>query len=130
MKKVKILSISSALCLGTTLFAVVSCNKTEENKKEENKTEENVNVTSLAKQLFMSRERLSQIFLKYSDMKVNDYIDSLRIDNVNRLFKDGLSITEAAFESGFQCIRTFNSTYKKIMGITPSQYIQTSKKSL
>ena len=31
MKKVKILSISSALCLGTTLFAAVSCNKTEEN---------------------------------------------------------------------------------------------------
>ena len=31
MKKVKILSISSALCLGTTLFATVSCNKTEEN---------------------------------------------------------------------------------------------------
>ncbi|MBR3571057.1 MAG: hypothetical protein IKL15_00120, partial [Mycoplasmataceae bacterium] len=30
MKKVKILSISSALCLGTTLFAAVSCNKTEE----------------------------------------------------------------------------------------------------
>ena len=91
---------------------------------------ENINVSILSEKLFMSRERLSQIFLKYSDMKVNDYIDSLRIDNVNRLFKDGLSITEAAFESGFQCIRTFNSTYKKIMGITPSQYVQTSKKGM
>ncbi|MBR4025428.1 MAG: hypothetical protein IKJ03_00555, partial [Mycoplasmataceae bacterium] len=83
MKKVKILSISSALCLGTTLFAAVSCNKTEENKTEENKTEENVNATlTKAKDAFkvtkkdsvnltnvLASEITKETFLQYFDIK-------------------------------------------------------------
>jgi len=34
----------------------------------------------------------------------------------------GRSITEAALSSGFQSVRTFNNTYKKITGITPTEY--------
>ncbi|MBR3347984.1 MAG: hypothetical protein IKG36_01025 [Mycoplasmataceae bacterium] len=78
MKKVKILSISSALCLGTTLFAAVSCNKTEENK-----TEENVNATlTKAKDAFkvtkkdsvnltniLASEITKETFLQYFDIK-------------------------------------------------------------
>ena len=78
MKKVKILSISSALCLGTTLFAAVSCNKTEENK-----TEENVNATlEKAKDAFkvtkkdsvnltnvLASEITKENFLQYFDIK-------------------------------------------------------------
>ncbi|MBR2999112.1 MAG: hypothetical protein IKF44_01825, partial [Mycoplasmataceae bacterium] len=82
MKKVKILSISSALCLGTTLFAAVSCNKTEQNKTEEN-VEENVNATlTKAKDAFkvtkkdsvnltivLASEITKENFLQYFDIK-------------------------------------------------------------
>ena len=86
---------------------------------------ENINVKILSELFFVSREKLSQLFLKYADMKVNDYIDKLRIDNVNTLLKDGVTVTEAAYDSGFQCIRTLNNTYKKIMKISPSEYLKT-----
>ena len=85
---------------------------------------ENINVQILAEKLFMSRGKLSQLFLKYSDMSINDYVDKMRVDNVNMLIKDGLNVTEAAFESGFQTVRTFNNTYKKIMKISPSEYLK------
>ena len=39
----------------------------------------------------------------------------------------GRTVTDAALESGFQCIRTFNSTYKRLTGITPSEYLQNKR---
>ena len=37
---------------------------------------------------------------------------------------EGMSITEAALESGFQSVRTFNNSYKEYMGMTPTEYIK------
>lgn len=84
---------------------------------------ENITVTSIAGSLFMDRGKLSKVFTKYAGMSVNDYINSLRVVKVNEFLEKGYSLTDAALESGFQSIRTFNSVYKKQMGITPTEYI-------
>ena len=68
----------------------------------------------------MDRGKLSKIFSKYSSMSVNNYLNNLRINKANELLKDGCSVTQAAFESGFQSVRTFNNTYKNLTGTTPS----------
>ncbi len=86
--------------------------------------EENINVKILARKFCMSRERLSAIFVKYADMRVNDYIDNLRINKANKMLLGGSRIAEAAMECGFQSIRTFNSTYKRIVGLSPSEFIK------
>jgi len=83
-----------------------------------------INVDTIAKTLCMSRGKLSAIFRKYTETDIITYVSSLRINYANQLFEDGKTITDAAFESGFQSIRTFNNTYKKLMGITPSQYLK------
>ena len=85
---------------------------------------ENINVKTLSENLYMTRVKISQLFLKYSDMKINDYIDKIRVDNVNVLLQNGANITEAGLESGFPTVRTFNNTYKRIMKISPSQYLK------
>lgn len=85
---------------------------------------EDINIESVASKLFIPRGRLSKIFSKYAETDVNTYINSLRINMVNELLKHGENITDAAFESGFQSMRTFNNTYKKIMDMTPSEYIK------
>jgi len=83
---------------------------------------ENINVESIARSLHIHRGKLSKLFAKYAETDVTTYINSLRINHANLLLKSGTEITQAAFESGFQSIRTFNSIYKRIMGITPSEY--------
>lgn len=88
---------------------------------------EKINIKIIAQSLYMSREKASLLFLKYSNMKLSEYIDKLRITNVNKLLSEGCNITDAALESGFQSIRTFNNTYKNVMGINPSEYIKTNK---
>ncbi len=82
----------------------------------------NITVTSIAKSLYMDRGKLTKIFSKYSSMSVNDYINNLRISKANELLENGYPVTQAALESGFQSVRTFNNVYKNITGTTPSQH--------
>ncbi len=84
--------------------------------------EENINVKILAEHFFMYRGRVSALFMKYSNMSLNEYISSVRIKRANELIEQGSSIIEAALQSGFQNVRTFNRIYKKTMGITPIEY--------
>ena len=60
-------------------------------------------------------------------MSLNEYINSIRIKNANELLSNGVSVAEAALESGFQSIRTFNNTYKDFMGIKPTEFLKKSK---
>lgn len=87
---------------------------------------DDITTGTISKSLYIDRGKLSRIFSKYSGMSINDYVNKLRISKANELLENGCSVTEAAFESGFQSVRTFNHVYKNLMGITPSQY--TNKK--
>lgn len=84
----------------------------------------NINIQTVAARLYIPRGRLAKLFRKYSGMDLNEYINSLRIKHANQLLMNGSRITEAATESGFQSIRTFNNIYKAQMGVTPSEYIK------
>ena len=89
---------------------------------------EKINISIIAKNLYMSREKVSALFRKYSNTGLSEYLDKLRIINVNKLLAEGYSMTDAAFESGFQSIRTFNNTYKNVMKMSPSEYIRRNDK--
>lgn len=84
--------------------------------------EEDIDISILAERLCMYRSRLSSIFVKYAGMCLKEYIYSLRIKKANELMNQGCSIIEAALQSGFQSVRTFNHVYKKMTGITPTDY--------
>ena len=88
---------------------------------------ENINVQLIADKLYMSRGRLSEMFLKYSGMSIKNYINTLRVNNANELLDEGKNITEAALSSGFQSVRTFNNIYKSVMSITPTEYVEGKK---
>lgn len=89
---------------------------------------EDINVKQIAEHFFIPRGKLSQLFKVYSGMSLNEYINSIRIKNANELLAQGETVSVAALESGFQSIRTFNNTYKEIMGITPTDFVKYNKK--
>ena len=89
---------------------------------------EDITVEHIAKSLYFSRGRLSSAFKKFAGVGITEYVNRLRIQNANYLLSQGMSITEAALDSGFQSIRTFNNVYKSIMHITPSEYIRKKTK--
>ena len=91
---------------------------------------EDITVEHIAKSLYFSRGRLSSAFKKFAGVGITEYINRLRVQNANYLLSQGMSITEAALDSGFQSIRTFNNVYKSIMHITPSEYIRKKQNNI
>lgn len=88
---------------------------------------EDISVGSISSDLYLSRGRLAEVFKKYSGVSITEYISSLRINNANYMLMNGATVTEAALESGFSSVRTFNNIYKSIMGMTPSEYVRKKK---
>ena len=85
---------------------------------------EEISVGSISNELYLSRGRLADVFKKYSGVSITDYISSLRINNANYMLMHGSTATEAALESGFSSVRTFNNVYKSVMNMTPSEYVK------
>ena len=90
---------------------------------------EDITVNGIAEKFYMSRKKLSLLFRKYSGLQITEYINTLRINKANLMLVQGSDITNAAFESGFQSLRTFNNTYKKQLGYTPSEYLKNKDNS-
>ncbi len=90
---------------------------------------EDILIQNICTKLFVSRVKINSLFSTFAGTSPAAYIRSLRIKNVNRLLSQGHSVTEAAYESGFQNIRTFNYAYKRIFGYAPSEYLKNKTKS-
>ena len=72
----------------------------------------------------ITKFHLAREFKKYTGQTVVTYINILRCKKAEVCLSDGMTVTEAAGESGFDSISYFSRTYKKLMGVSPS-----SKKS-
>ena len=89
--------------------------------------DEDITVESVAKHLYVSREKISGDFLKFAGVSLKNYISALRIKKVNFLLDSGLDIGCAALKCGFNNLRTFNYTYKRVVGMTPTEYLNSKK---
>ncbi len=78
----------------------------------------------LASQLNYTPEYLSSIFHECVGMGFKEYLDNRRINLAkNMLLSHEFSIYEIAQQCGFENIRTFNNRFKKLVNMTPSEYI-------
>lgn len=87
---------------------------------------DNLTLDSLSDVTRIPSHVLSRIINKKYKMNFFDYINSHRIDHFNTLYLDKQNaertILDIALESGFYSKSTFNLSYKKYMGMTPTQF--------
>ncbi len=87
---------------------------------------ENITLEAVADALFVSKFTLSRIFSSRLGTSFNDYLNSLRIRYALELLDKGSKISIAAFESGFNNLRTFNRAFTKATETTPTEYLKIS----
>ena len=83
----------------------------------------------LAAELGYDYNYMSRCFRRIFDMSFSDFVNIYRLETATALLEesdDGM--TDIAFKSGFQSVRTFNDVFRKNTGMTPSQYQQAVKK--
>ena len=85
-------------------------------------------LTDLAKKLGTNAAVVSKAVNQNFNMNFNDFINFYRIEHVKLAFqnKEHLASTllGIAFDSGFNSKATFNRAFKKHLGVSPKDYIQ------
>jgi AraC-like DNA-binding protein len=85
---------------------------------------EQLTLEGVAQVCGITKYHLAREFKKYTGQTVVTYINILRCKKAEACLTEGMTVTEAAMECGFDSISYFSRTYKKLMGVPPS-----SKKS-
>ena len=81
----------------------------------------NITLESLAQAVGISKYHLSREFKKFTGETIFTYTNIIRCRNAEICILDGMSVSDAAYASGFETMSYFSGTYKKLMGIHPSK---------
>ena len=82
---------------------------------------ENISLESLAELCGITKFHLAREFKKHTGQTVLSYVNTLRCQNAEHCISNGMSVTEAAYASGFCSLSYFSRTYKKKFGESPSR---------
>ena len=82
-----------------------------------------LNLQTIADTFYLNKFYLSREFKKQYDTTINTYIAQIRITKAKKLLRFSVkSITEIALEVGIQDPNYFARQFKKIEGMSPSEY--------
>lgn len=83
----------------------------------------NITLKDVADYMNFSNTYFSKSFKKYVGVNFNKYITEIRIKEAKRLLeKTSISINDLAFDMGYNEPNYFCKVFKKMEGITPSEY--------
>lgn len=89
--------------------------------------EPKLTLSSLADELDISVNHLSQVINQYEEKNFYDFVNSYRVEEYKERATDpayqNFSILAIALDSGFNSKSSFNQVFKKFTGKTPSQYL-------
>jgi signal transduction histidine kinase/ligand-binding sensor domain-containing protein/AraC-like DNA-binding protein len=113
--------------LGTTNFEIKSVEEEFLFKLmqivEENISNPDFNNDNLASLMFMSRSTFYRKLKAVTGMSGNEFIRTSRLNYASKLLESGrYSVTEAAFEAGFNDIKYFRKRFQDQFGVTPSEF--------
>nr|WP_319216459.1 helix-turn-helix domain-containing protein [uncultured Trichococcus sp.] len=88
-----------------------------------------IRLSDISNQFFISEQYLSKIFYEETGKTFTAYLIERRLEQVKRiLLNTDLSITDAAYSSGFNNVNSFNKLFKKHFHTTPSLFREQNRK--
>ena len=92
-----------------------------------------ITLGEIADKLSVVPRYLSQVINELKGQNFYDFVNSYRIEEAKKILSDPShddeKILAVLFESGFNSKSVFNTVFKKITGITPSEYRRKYKNS-
>lgn len=83
---------------------------------------ENIKLETLADVFAYSSAYLGKLFKSSTGYSFNGYLDRVRIDKAKELLGRGYKVHQAAAETGFGDVDYFREKFKKMEGVSPSDY--------
>lgn len=86
---------------------------------------QDITLEQISQEISLSCSYLSHLFKKTTGMSFSIYMTRIRIEKAAALIKTTKKpIIDIAYETGFRSIRTFNRSFKEVVGITPKSLRQ------
>lgn len=83
---------------------------------------EDIDLAQVARHCCVSEGHLSRLFHHATGLTFREYLSQIRIERAKSLLiQSAKSVTEIAYESGFQSLSQFHRVFRKIHGISPGQ---------
>ena len=90
----------------------------------------NISIAQLASRMQLSSKQFSRLFVKYNQMTPHQFIINTRINHGKYLLEDtSMTISEIASELGYVDSFCFSKQFKKVVGVSPSNFINSSSDS-
>jgi YesN/AraC family two-component response regulator len=85
-----------------------------------------LSLKTLSEIMEVNTSYLSQIINEHLGKNFADYVNQFRVEEAKRILcepkQEKLSLTDIAFQSGFNSIPSFNRVFKKLTGLSPSHF--------
>ena len=92
---------------------------------------EELRLPQIAEYAGINKSYLQSLFSKYMNCTITEYINRKRLEHaVFLLTNSSLSVTDVAFQSGYNSRQHFGSTFEKYYGISPRSYRQLHGKTM
>ena len=89
-----------------------------------------LNVADIAQRFYISREHLSRSFKSYTNESIRHYITDLRMQEFRYGLVTGKNVLDACLASGFSDYSSFVKSFRKLYGITPTEYREQLKNAI
>ena len=80
---------------------------------------ESITLEAVASECGVTKYHLAREFKRFTGQTVFTYLNVLRCKRAERCLSRGMTVTETAYECGFESLSYFSRTYKKLMGVLP-----------
>ena len=88
-------------------------------------------IDRLARQAGMSRRNLCRAFQRHTGMTPSKFVEATRVEAAQRwLSRSDHSLEDVAIRCGFGSVETLRRTFRRCMGVTPSDYRQKERAGL
>ncbi len=84
--------------------------------------QQDLTLESVAAELHISKYHISHLFSQKIRIGFSDFINMLRVQEACRQLKQGVGVTQASVQAGFNSIRSFNRVFLRQTGMTPLKY--------
>lgn len=87
-----------------------------------NHLNESIALADIASHFYMNKDYLSRLFMKHTHTSIGRYIIIQRISKAQELLRAGMTVIQVSENLGFSSYAYFFKLFKKMTGISPSQY--------
>jgi AraC-like DNA-binding protein len=87
----------------------------------------NITVENVCNLVNLNRQYVSALFKKETGITIQQYMIAMRIEKAKLLLKQQISVTETAMDCGYESVYSFSKSFKRVVGITPSEFQKISR---